>query len=120
MQAETGGNRGMGSAGLTEHLPLAGSQGMGKVCPQGDCHFLPTFLSPDWRAQIGALKRECVSNERTKVGMLFKVESLQYSDSLREQGAFVVGPEWERLVRLGTLSQGRHLVSTLLDGKVST
>ena len=51
--------------------------------------------------------------------MLFKVESLQYSDSLREQGAFVVGPEWERLVRLGTLSQGRHLVSTLLGGKVS-
>jgi len=54
-----------------------------------------------------------------KVGMLFKEESLQYSDSLREQGTFVVGPEPERLVRLGTLSQWRFLVWTLLGGKVS-
>ena len=51
--------------------------------------------------------------------MLFKEESLQHSDSLREQGSFVVGPEWERLVSLGTLSQWRHLVWTLLGGKVS-
>ena len=51
--------------------------------------------------------------------MLFKEESLQYSDSLREQGTFVVGPEPERLVRLGTLSQWRLLVWTLLGGKVS-
>ena len=72
------------------------------------------FLSPEW-----LLKRECVSNKRMKVGMLFKEESLQYSDSLREQGTFVVGPEPERLVRLGTLSQWRHLVWTLLGGQVS-
>lgn len=46
--------------------------------------------------------------------MLFKEIGFQLSDLyFKGQGSFVVGPEWERLVSLGTLSPSvRYLVWT--------